>query len=181
MYTYDNLLNNPTKEGIESLIGKEVYFHESPSFCLWHANRKSTSNSGILVKIDKDSLDPFIIRKDDLAYSASCIIEKKEEPKPEYRPFNDSCEFINSYFGLDTDNKEHLLQLLGVSAIWLKSKTCDFMCQVTEIWNDGVILGNNQKTTSWEELLEDYVFLDEKPCGRLMENEDTCSDIKYQW
>ena len=181
MYTYDNIIISPTKEGIESLIGKEVYSHANPTYCLEKANEGSADNLGVLVEVDS-SANPFHVKKiSGDTYAYPCIIEKTEEPKPEYRPFNGSCEFINSYFALDTDNREHLLQLLGVSAIWLRSKTCDFMCQVTEIWYDGVILGNNQKTTSWEELLEDYVFLDERPCGRLRENEYTCSDIKYRW
>lgn len=169
-YTYKNIIIDPTEEGIESLIGKEVYFHNIPSFCLDDANKKLTGMSGVLVEIRKDDPSPFIIKKDDFIYSYNCIIEKKEEPKPEYQPFHDSSEFINSYFSLDTDNKEHLLQLLGVSAIWLRCKNNDIMCQVTEIWNEGVALGIDQKITSWEELLDDYVFLDEKPCGRLMEN-----------
>ena len=33
-YSYDNIIVNPFKEGIESLIGKEVYFHNNPSLCL---------------------------------------------------------------------------------------------------------------------------------------------------
>ena len=180
MYTYDNVIINPTREDLKSLIGKEVYFHANPTLCLEKANEGSTDNLGILAEIHSGT-NPFWIKKyGGVFHSYSCIIEKKEEPKPEYRPFHDSCEFISSFFCLDTD-KEPLLRLLEVSAIWLRSKTCDFLCQVTEIWNDGVILGNNQKTTSWEELLEDYVFLDERPCGRLAENEYTCSDIKYQW
>ena len=33
-YTCSNIIIDPTKEGIESLIGKEVYFHNNPSLCL---------------------------------------------------------------------------------------------------------------------------------------------------
>ena len=169
-YTYENIIINPNKEGIESLIGKEVFFNSIPCLCLDAANEKSTVSLGILVGIYKDSVNPFVVERNDTTFAYPCIIEKKEEPKPEYRPFNNSYEFINRYFCLNTDNKEHLLQLLGVSAVWLKCKNDDIMCLVTEIWPDGVVLGIDRKTTSWKELLEDYVFLEGTPCGRLMEN-----------
>ena len=168
MYTYDNIIINPTKEGLESLVGKEVYFHNNPCVCLRDANENITDNLGILLKICKDSIHPFVIKKESDSFAYPCIIEKKEEPKPEYQPFHNSREFISSFFCLDTD-KEPLLQLLEVSAIWLKCKNDEIMCQVTEIWNDGVALGIDQKITSWEELLEDYVFLDERPCGKKTE------------
>ena len=167
-YTYDNILINPYQEDLESLIGKEVYFETNPFLCLKAANEKLSSNLGILVEVYKDSVGPFCVKGKSGSYRYSCIIEKKEEPKPEYQPFHNSREFIGSFFCLDTD-KEPLLQLLEVSAIWLKCKNDDIMCQVTEIWNDGVALGIDQRITSWEELLEDYVFLDERPCGKKTE------------
>ena len=171
MYTYDNIIISPTKEGIESLIGKEVYFETNPFLCLKAANEKLSSNLGILVEVYKDSIGPFCVKGKSGSYRYSCIIEKKEEPKPEYQPFHNSCEFISSFFCLDT-GKEPLLQLLEVSAIWLKCKNDDIMCQVTEIWNDGVALGIDQRITSWKELLEDYVFLDERPCGKKTEESE---------
>lgn len=170
-YTYDNILINPYQEDLESLIGKEVYFHANPTLCLEKANEGSTDNLGILAEITSGT-NPFWVKKygGDF-HSYSCIIEKKEEPKPEYQPFHNSREFIGSFFCLDTD-KEPLLQLLEVSAIWLKCKNDDIMCQVTEIWNDGVALGIDQRITSWEELLDDYVFLDERPCGKKTEESE---------
>ena len=171
MYTYDNIIISPTKEGIESLIGKEVYFETNPFLCLKAANEKLSSNLGILVEVYKDSIGPFRVKGKNGSYKYPCIIEKKEEPKPEYQPFHNSREFIGSFFCLDTD-KEPLLQLLEVSAIWLKCKNDDIMCQVTEIWNDGVALGIDQRITSWKELLDDYVFLDERPCGKKTEESE---------
>ena len=171
MYTYDNVIINPTKEGLESLVGKEVYFHNNPILCLENANEKSTDSLGVLVEVCKNSFAPFRVEQEHVVHAYTCIIEKKEEPKPEYQPFHNSREFISSFFCLDTD-KEPLLQLLEVSAIWLKCKNDDIMCQVTEIWNDGVALGIDQKITSWEELLDDYVFLDERPCGKKTEESE---------
>ena len=83
-YTYSNIIIDPTKKGIESQIGKEVYSHNNPSLCLENANEKSTSNLGILVEISKNSIVPFRIEQKcgTCAHTCAhaCIIVKKEEP-----------------------------------------------------------------------------------------------------
>ena len=78
-YTYDNILINPSKEGIESLIGKEVYFHNNPSLCLDYANKKSTDHLGVLAKICKNRAVPFTIEQGKTVHEYTCIIVKKEE------------------------------------------------------------------------------------------------------
>ena len=45
-YTYDNIFIDPSKEGIESLIGKEVYFSDIPNICLENANKNDISYFG---------------------------------------------------------------------------------------------------------------------------------------
>ena len=82
-YTYDNILINPSKEGIESLIGKEVYFHNNPYLCLDYANKKSTDHLGVLAKICKNSAVPFTIEQGNTVHEHTCIIVKKEEPYAE--------------------------------------------------------------------------------------------------
>ena len=72
-YTYDNILINPSKEGIESLIGKEVYFHNNPYLCLDYANKKSTDHLGVLAKIRKNSAVPFTIEHLCLFFNFSFI------------------------------------------------------------------------------------------------------------
>ena len=42
---------------------------------------------------------------------------------------------------------------------------------VTEIWGDGVVLGSNQTTTHWDDLLEEFIFLDGSPCGKESKDE----------
>ena len=101
-YTYDSVIINPCKEGIESLIGKEVYFEANPFLCLKAANEKLTSNLGILVEVYKDSINPFCVKGKSGSYKYPCIIEKKEEPKPEYIPFQDGLEFFNSYLSVES-------------------------------------------------------------------------------
>ena len=53
--------------------------------------------------------------------------------------------------------------------IWLKDKDIDDVFYiVTEIWKDGVVLGSDQSTTKWDDLLFGYTFLDGTPCGRFV-------------
>ena len=42
---------------------------------------------------------------------------------------------------------------------------------ISEMWNDGVVLGSDQLTTPWATLLDDYMFLDDTPCGKPKEGE----------
>ena len=183
-YTFKNIIIDPTKEGIESLIGKEVYFHNIPSFCLDDANKELTGMSGVLVEIHKDDPSPFVIKKDDFIYSYNCIIEKKEESKPKYMPFENEQEFFNSYQSAESrlTGEKYFLSSHG---IWLKRKECDIPLMVTEIWCYGVCVSGDIKTTeelegeylsfndstTWENLLRLYTFLDGSPCGRLVEEE----------
>ena len=187
-YSYDSVIVNPFKEGIESLIGKEVYFHINPYLCLKNANEKSIVNLGTLVEIRKDSTYPFIVKRGsaDALFEFSVIIEKKEEPEPEYIPFTNQEEFLNHY----VYHKDRLVessstyQLSSLGGVWLKDKHLTTFHMVTEIWGDWVIIGDTKmKTvksgkgeyftmndiTKWRELLKDYTFLDGTPCGRLVE------------
>ncbi len=177
-YTYDNVLINPSKEGIESLIGKEVYFHNNPCLCLDAANKNSTVNLGILIKICKDSINPFVIEKESGFFAYPCIIEKKEEPKPEYVPFENAEEFLNAYdyTNHSVENGSVENKLINYGGIWLKDSEIDAYCMVTEIWDTGVVIGNKNITigettvfndiTSWDELLEYFTFLYGTPCGK---------------
>ena len=188
-YTYSNLIIDPTKEGIESLIGKEVYFHNNPSLCLENANEKSISNLGILVEIFKNSIVPFRIEQKcgTCAYTCAhaCIIEKKEEPKPEYALFKNAEEFLDAYYRNETKKLDGIYRYLATRGIWIKGKgTYTSYYMVTEIWDDGVIIGDSKinttqvssdryftanDITSWEELFNKYTFLDGSLCGKEVE------------
>lgn len=185
-YTYDNIIINPTKEGIESLIGKEVYFHENPSICLERANKDSLFGSGILVKIRKDLANPFHVEQSNGVCVCPCIIPKKEL-KPEFVPFESQEEFLNYYAYHRDKLVESSLnhQLSSFGGVWLKGKKPNVLYMVIEIWDDGVVLGDTKMratnqwcgeyvkantATEWKELCENYTFLDGSPCGKLKEN-----------
>lgn len=166
-YTHSNIIIEPTKEGIESLIGKEVYFADNPYICLENANKNY--NIGILENIIKDSMYPFQVNTSEGEIRVfACIIIKDKEPKPEYLPFSDAMEFIDAYRNTTgcLNEEDYYMSNHG---IWLKHRESDDLFMVVEIWDDGVVIGSNQFTTSWNDLSNDYTFLDGSPCRKLME------------
>ena len=176
-YTYDNIIIDPHKEGIESLIGKEVYFEAKPFLCLKAANEKLASNLGILVEVYKDSINPFCVKGKSGSYKYPCIIEKKEEPKPEFIPFESADEFLDEYdeatYSVSSGTLEN--KLLNYGGVWLKSKKDDSLCMVAGICDNGLVICDKERTISdpieynvkmsWTEILADFVFLDGTPCG----------------
>lgn len=171
-YTYDNVIINPNTEGIESLIGKEVYFCDNPSLCLQKANEKSSTMSGILVEICKDSINPFCVECKDSIYEYPCIIEKKEEPKPEYIPFETMEEFVDRYSEVmkwaDYDSFEDNLLQCGMWLKYIDDNDKPVYTLVCEIKDEGVKLDEHGRFT-WEELLsKGFLFPNDKPCGKLI-------------
>ena len=176
-YTYDNIIIDPHKEGIESLIGKEVYFEAKPFLCLKAANEKLASNLGTLVEVYKDSINPFCVKGKSGSYKYPCIIEKKEEPKPEFVPFKSADEFIDEYDNANYSISSGTLEnkLLNYGGVWLKSKKDDSLCMVAGICDNGLVICDKERTISdpieynvkmsWDEILADFVFLDGTPCG----------------
>ena len=79
-YTYSNIIIDPTKEGIENLIGKEVYISDVPKYCLCHANKNDSEYLAVLKAIRKDHVCPFLVKRQNINYEEahSCIIVKKE-------------------------------------------------------------------------------------------------------
>lgn len=178
-YTYSNIIIDPTKEGIESLIGKEVYFEAKPFLCLKAANEKLVSNLGILVEVYKDSINPFCVKGKSGSYKYPCIIEKKEEPK-KYVPFESKEEFIEAFHYHDNSKYSETDDILLNYGMWLWSEVDGSRKLVTEIWNAGVVIGDDKMkiineeehidafndTTSWVKLFSEYRFLDGSHCGK---------------
>ena len=80
-YTYEDIIIDPTKEGIENLIGKEVYISDVPRYCLRHANKNDSEYLAVLKAIRKDHVYPFLVKRQNINYEEaySCIIPKKED------------------------------------------------------------------------------------------------------
>ena len=164
-YTYKDIIIDPTLEEAKNAIGKKCYMYDSPTMLLKMAN--SNDGARTLESIDESDY-PF--NDKEFGSEWTCIIVKKEEPKPEYIPFQDGREFFNSYLSVESrlEKEDYFLSNHG---IWLMDCENGDYFLVTEIWGDGVVLGNNQTTTHWDDLLEDFIFLDGSHCGKEVKDE----------
>lgn len=169
-YTYDDLIVNPNKEGIENLIGKEVYYSDIPLYCIRGANENY--KIGILIEVRKNEAAPFYIEIPSMGCTLNyaCIIPKKEEPKPKYVPFESQKEFLGAYQkfkeSITCDTFENNLADYG---IWVKNKNGISCAMVLEIWDEGVALGGETQSIYWRDLFEYYTFPDGSACGKLRE------------
>ena len=181
-YTFENLIINPEAPGLEDLIGKEVYFNDVPIYCIKQANENY--RVGVLMEVRKDCSAPFFVETPDgFPLNYTCIIPKKEEPKPEYTSFKNAEEFLDAYYRNETENLDGAYHYLATRGIWLKDKRAKVVvyCMVTKVWDSGLVICAERMRTdgiieldniiSWIELYEDFTFLDNSPCGKLAESE----------
>ena len=180
-YTRKDIIMDPNDPRLEGAIGKKVYSSSDINLLLHRAN--NDEHEMTLTQVEDVDFEPFTVTDmNEHDFDADFIIIKKEEPKPEYVPFESKGEFIKSYMDnrIDHEYLDHQISCLG--GIWLKDKDREgayFM--VTEIWNEGVVVsdfkmkttkeGNDEyyttnENTEWKELLRDYTFLDGSPCGK---------------
>lgn len=162
-YTYSNIIIDPTKEGIENLIGKQCYFSDYPKKVLYGARNNSSEYLDCLTNIIKEGVCPFVDKK---GYGRTLIIIKKEDPKPKpkYVPFENVTEFLDAYKNAPVClNEEDYF--LSKNGIWLKQKDPKGYVMATEIYDNEVVIGSNMSVTPWDELLENYTFLDNSHCG----------------
>ena len=103
--------------------------------------------------------------------SYQIIIPKKEEPKPEYVPFESVDEFLKAFSDSIQNDVctpvDARIRFLG--GIWLKRENGDSFnyYNVTELCDySGLVIGCNA-STSWNILLKNYKFLDGTPCGKI--------------
>ena len=169
-YTFENLIINPETPGLESIIGKEVYFSDVPIYCIDRANKNY--NAGILREVRENYAVPFFIETSSgCMLNYACIIPKKEESKPKYVPFENQKEFVRAYQkfreSIKYDTFENNLADYG---IWVKNKNGISCAMVLEIWDEGVALGGETQSIYWRDLFEYYTFPDGSPCGKLAES-----------
>ena len=166
-YTYEDIIIDPTSEEAKNAIGKKCYMYDSPTMLLKMAN--SDDGARTLESIDESDY-PF--NDKEFGSEWTCIIVKKEEPK-KYVPFETLDEFIESYKKVEEQiNYSKAEDYIASCGMWLRFNNDDVICAVTEIWADGVFLGHDHMKIKWEELLNFYTFIDDSPCGKLMEVKD---------
>ena len=174
-YTYEDIIMDPEDPRLEGAIGKECYFSDYPKQLLNGARNNSPEYLDCLTDIRKEAACTFV---DKNGSGWNLIIIKKEEPKPEYVPFESIEEFLTDYFK-SVANSECIEKTISSTGIWLKHN--DAFLLVVEIWDRGVVVGNSKMETmnigddnylttnsiiDWHELYEKYTFLDGTPCGK---------------
>lgn len=174
-YTYKDIIMDPNDPRLEGAIGKECYVSDFPKNALDYARNNSTVDC--LKSINKELSCPFV---GEHKASWAVVIIKKEEPKskPKYIPFENVTEFLDAYRNAPGCLNEEAFYL-SKNGIWLKQKEPKAYVMVTEIWDVGVVIGDNKfiideesicnNTTDWSELLKDFTFLDNSPCGKVVE------------
>ena len=167
-YSYNDIIMDPEDPRLEGAIGKECWLSDYPKEVLDYA--RNNLKEFRLKSIEKEENFPFVDNNHEDNWAL--IIIKKEEPK-KYVPFETLDEFIESYKKaeerIDCSNIEGYIASCGM---WLRFNNDDVLCAVTEIWTDGVFLGHDHMKIKWEELFNFYTFMDDSPCGKLMEVKD---------
>lgn len=164
-YTWNDVIINPNSEQAKACIGKEVYCADSPHYCLEKANGYEVDHTVyILQSIIPDNNYPFRFGENG-EYEHCCIIPKKEESQKEYIPFLNKEEFLYAY-------EEHTKNMKKYG-IWIFHKISGkddiIPCLITEMWSNGLIIGCAAVKTLWKYILEDFIFEDGTPCGKLQE------------
>ena len=179
-YTYKDIIIDPTSEEAKNAIGKKCYMYDSPTMLLKMAN--SDDDARTLESIDESDY-PF--NDKEFGNEWTCIIVKKEEPKPKYVHFENAEEFLDAYYRNETKKLDGIYRYLATRGIWIKGKgTYNSYYMITELWDDGVIIGDSKINTTqvssdryftanditdWHELYDKYTFLDGSPCGKEVE------------
>lgn len=180
-YTRKDIIMDPNDPRLEGAIGKKVYSSSDINLLLHRAN--NDEHEMTLTQVEDVDSEPFTVTDmNEHDFDADFIIIKKE-PEFEYVPFESADEFIDAYdyTNHSVENGSIENKLINYGGIWLKDKETDAWFMVTEIWDEGVVIGDSKiKTikngdneyftmndvTDWCELLRDYIFLYGTPCGK---------------
>ena len=181
-YTYADIIMDPEDPRLEGAIGKECYLSDCPKIALDYARNNSSIDR--LKSINKESAAPFV-GDDEVNWVMVIIKKEKPKPNPKYIPFESVEEFLDAYYRNETKKLDGIYRYLATRGIWIKGKgTYNSYYMVTELWDDGVIIGDSKINTTqvssdryftanditdWHELYEKYTFLDGSPCGKEVE------------
>ena len=162
-YTYKDIIIDPISEEAKNAIGEGCYFGSNPKTVLDFANCNEKKFLRVLECIKPEEDNPFY----DYNYGFPCIIVKKEEPKPKYVPFESKEEFIEAFHYHDNANYSETDDILLNYGVWLKLN--ELYVLVTCISDE--YIKTFESCYFWNELLENFEFLDGSPCGKEVEDE----------
>ena len=162
-YTWENILFNPETEEVKTFIGKECYFGDTPAECLKHAN--DDTNLGVLKGIVTGTSYPFF--KQGVSSGYGCIIVK-EHFEVDYIPFSSMEELASTYEetmqGYDIYT---FIDNLRCNGMWVRCKEDRGVYQIVGMLTDGVIVAGFEKKKTWEELFNEFEFVNNEPCGKI--------------
>ena len=162
-YTYKDIIIDPTSEEAKNAVGEGCYFGSNPKTVLDFANCNEKKFLRVLECIKPEEDNPFY----DYNYGFPCIIVKKEEPKPKYVPFESKEEFIEAFHYHDNANYSETDDILLNYGMWLKLN--ELYVLVTCISDE--YIKTFESCYFWNELLENFEFLDGSPCGKESKDE----------
>ena len=162
-YSYNDIIIDPTSEEAKNAVGEGCYFGSNPKTVLDFANCNEKKFLRVLECIKPEEDNPFY----DYNYGFPCIIVKKEEPKPKYVPFESAEEFIDAFHYHDNANYSETDDILLNYGMWLKLN--ELYVLVTCISDE--YIKTFESCYFWNELLENFEFLDGSPCGKEVEDE----------
>ena len=162
-YTYKDIIIDPISEEAKNAIGEGCYFGSNPKTVLDFANCNEKKFLRVLECIKPEEDNPFY----DYNYGFPCIIVKKEEPKPKYVPFESKEEFIEAFHYHDNANYSETDDILLNYGVWLKLN--ELYVLVTCISDE--YIKTFESCYFWNELLENFEFLDGYHCGKEVKDE----------
>ena len=91
--------------------------------------------------------------------------------EPKYIPFPDPHEYPSHYgstFECVVPTQYYFYRFLD--GMWIRNVHTNTLCQVISIGASGVYVGGLNHEVNWDNLYEDFVFLEGSPCGRRVKN-----------
>ena len=154
MFTVNDIIYDPKHEGVESIVGKKVFFGYRIKELLEEANSNSESYKGVLKEVTNKG---FLIE----GFSSEWeMIIPAPENKP--RPFDSFEEFALAYDSV-FDGFDSVGKCMFRGGFWLIDKNTNERLLVKGYTDDGIILEFD--VLSWEYVLEHFLMPDKTPCG----------------
>ena len=164
-YTWENIIFNPKSDEVENIISKECYFGDTPAECLKHAN--DDTNLGVLEDIKIGTNYPFLKQGIGIGNGYGCIIVKKHF-EVDHVPFSNMEELASTYEetmqGYDIYT---FIDNLRCNGMWVRCKEDRGVYQIVGMLADGVIVAGFEKKKTWEELFNEFEFVNKEPCGKI--------------
>ena len=161
---------NDLKVGDYVKVTRKAESREGGCDYLW--NYRMDNSVGKILKVEEIKTRNGVITLEDACCYPYFVLEKAKLPKPRYIPFESKEEFIEAFHYHDNANCSETEDILMNYGMWIKSKDGGYFIQVTIIRAYGIYTNYSYCPVSWENLLEDYTFIDGSSCGKLREESD---------